>query len=176
MSETSLKVENSTPEAAPETLLVGNPNVGKSVLFGLLTGSYANVSNYPGTTVEITRGQDRRGPGEVVDTPGTNSLLPSSEDERVTRDILLDRLQVPSTRIVQVSDAKNLRRGVMLSLQLSELELPSLFVANIMDEARSRGFSLDIKRLESELGKRVIGTVATRREGTAPLLAEELEY
>ncbi len=155
---------------------MGNPNVGKSVLFGLLTGNYANVSNYPGTTVEIIRGKDRRGPGMVVDTPGTNSLLPSSEDERVTRDILLECLETPSTRIVQVADTKNLRRGVMLALQISELELPSLLVANIMDEARARGFSLDIPRLEKDLGVRVVGTVATRREGTGPLLNEELEY
>jgi len=176
MSEAAPQVESSSPLTGPETLLVGNPNVGKSVLFGLLTGNYANVSNYPGTTVEITRGKDRRGPGVIIDTPGTNSLLPSSEDERVTRDILLERLEVPGARIVQVADTKNLRRGVMLALQLSELELPSLLVANIMDEARARGFSLNIPRLESDLGVRVIGTVATRREGTSPLLGEELEY
>jgi len=176
MAEASLQNDDISAEDGPQTLLVGNPNVGKSVLFGLLTGSYANVSNYPGTTVEITRGKDRRGPGLVVDTPGTNSLLPASEDERVTRDILLQRLQVPGTRVVQVGDTKNLRRGVMIALQLSELELPTLFVANMMDEARSRGFSLDVESLESELGTRVVGTVATRREGVGPLLSESLEY
>jgi ferrous iron transport protein B len=176
MSQPALPSNVKSPQKDVQTLLVGNPNVGKSVLFGLLTGSYANVSNYPGTTVEITRGQDRRGPGYVVDTPGTNSLLPGSEDERVTRDLLLEGLQSVGTRVIQVADAKNLRRGVMLAMQLSELELPSLFVANMMDESRSRGFSLDIQRLEKELGQSVIGTVATRREGTGPLLSEELEY
>ena len=66
--------------------LVGNPNVGKSVIFGYLTGRYAIVSNYPGTTVEVSRGEMRLGGEdyEVVDTPGTNSLVPQSEDERVT--------------------------------------------------------------------------------------------
>ncbi len=176
MSDATLQTDDLSLHDGPQTLLVGNPNVGKSVLFGLLTGNYANVSNYPGTTVEITRGQDRRGPGLVVDTPGTNSLQPSSEDERVTRDILLQRLQVPGTRIVQVGDTKNLRRGIMIALQLSELELPSLFVANMMDEARSRGFNLDVDLLESVLGTRVLGTVATRREGVGPLLNEALEY
>ncbi|HUC42784.1 MAG TPA: FeoB small GTPase domain-containing protein, partial [Candidatus Sulfotelmatobacter sp.] len=73
-------------------VLVGNPNVGKSALFGALTGRYVTVSNYPGTTVELTRGSvevgGRRLP--IVDTPGTNSLTPSSDDERVTRNILLE--------------------------------------------------------------------------------------
>ncbi len=74
--------------AGRSVILVGNPNVGKSVLFGALTGKYVTVSNYPGTTVEVTRGSASIG-GEswhVMDTPGTNNLLPMSEDEQVTRD------------------------------------------------------------------------------------------
>src|SRR5580693_3368601 len=78
-------------EARPRrrALLVGHPNVGKSVVFGALTGTYVTVSNYPGTTVEITRGRARFGEQvwEVVDTPGTQNLVPMSEDEAVTRDI-----------------------------------------------------------------------------------------
>src|SRR6185295_17631055 len=67
-------------------VLVGNPNVGKSALFGALTGTYATVSNYPGTTVEITRAAARfNAEVEIIDTPGVNSLTPESEDERVTR-------------------------------------------------------------------------------------------
>ena len=76
---------------ARRLVLVGNPNVGKSVVFGVLTGRYTTVSNYPGTTVEVSRGSAVIG-GErhtVIDTPGVNSLVPMSEDERVTRDILL---------------------------------------------------------------------------------------
>src|SRR6185436_1919217 len=97
-------------------VLVGNPNVGKSVIFGYLTGRYTIVSNYPGTTVEVARGEMRLGgrTWEVIDTPGTNSLVPQSEDERVTRDILLrERPDV----IVQVADAKNLRRTLLLACQ-----------------------------------------------------------
>ena len=73
-------------------VLVGNPNVGKSVVFGALTGRYATVSNYPGTTVEVTSGSIQLGWGEarLIDTPGVYSLTPLSEDERVTRDILLN--------------------------------------------------------------------------------------
>src|SRR5579862_7441149 len=90
-------------EAQPRrrALLVGQPNVGKSVVFGALTGTYVTVSNYPGTTVEVTRGRARFGDQvwEVVDTPGTHNLVPMSEDEAVTRDILLSD---PADALVQV--------------------------------------------------------------------------
>ncbi len=92
-------------------ILIGNPNVGKSVIFNYLTGTYVTVSNYPGTTVEVTRGA-LSGPKkgvQVVDTPGVNSLIPMSEDEKVTRDILLHE---PPTHLIQVMDAKNIRRGL----------------------------------------------------------------
>jgi len=86
-------------------ILVGTPNVGKSVVFGALTGRYVNVSNYPGTTVEVTRGEahDRGTSLEVIDTPGVYSLLPMSEDERVTRDFLM---REPGPRVLQVCDAR----------------------------------------------------------------------
>ncbi len=79
------------PHPRRRAVLVGQPNVGKSVVFGALTGSYVTVSNYPGTTVEVTRGRARFGEHawEVVDTPGTHNLVPMSEDEAVTRDILV---------------------------------------------------------------------------------------
>ncbi len=95
---------------ARTVILVGNPNVGKSVLFGALTGRYVTVSNYPGTTVEVTRGSATidGAPWHVMDTPGTNNLLPMSEDEQVTRDIL----QAETGYVcLQVCDAKNLGAG-----------------------------------------------------------------
>src|SRR5947208_15511043 len=94
------------PRPTPKVLLIGNPNVGKSLLFTRLTNRYVTVSNYPGTTVEITtakaelEGELR----EVIDTPGTNSLAPQSNDERVTRDLLL---QWPDADVVQVGDIGN---------------------------------------------------------------------
>ncbi|HKY31119.1 MAG TPA: ferrous iron transport protein B [Candidatus Polarisedimenticolia bacterium] len=149
--------------------LVGNPNVGKSVLFGLLTGRYVTVSNYPGTTVEISRGamilEGRAVP--VVDTPGTNGLTPQSEDERVTRDLLLER---PCT-VLQVADAKNLPRALALTLQLAEAGLACVLCLNMSDEAESLGVSIDVELLSGLAGVPVASTVATRREGVARLRA-----
>jgi ferrous iron transport protein B len=111
--------------AARSVILVGNPNVGKSVLFGALTGTYVTVSNYPGTTVEVTRGSATIAgePWHVMDTPGTNNLTPMSEDEQATRDILLKER---GYACVQVCDAKNLRRGLLLATQLAEAnDVPS---------------------------------------------------
>ncbi len=100
-------------------ILVGNPNVGKSALFGALTGRYVEVSNFPGTTVEISAG--KIGDQEIIDTPGVQSLLARSDDERVTRDILFTR---PPRVVVQVADARNLRRSLLLTLQLAEFGHP----------------------------------------------------
>ncbi len=151
-------------ESIERIALVGNPNVGKSVVFGWLTGQYVIVSNYPGTTVEITQGNTRIGGRRqlVVDTPGINSLIPMSEDERVTRDILL---QEGTLRVIQVCDAKNLRRGLMITLQLAEMEKPVILVLNMADEAKERGISVDHERLAAILGIPVLSTVATRRKG-----------
>ncbi len=144
-------------------LLVGNPNVGKSVIFAYLTGRYAVVSNYPGTTVEVARGRARFDETlEIVDTPGVNSLFPKGEDERVTRDMLArDR----DATVVQVADAKNLYRALLLTSQLAELGCRTILVLNMMDEARQRGISIDAKELSDSLGIEVIETVAVEKRG-----------
>jgi small GTP-binding protein len=150
-------------------VLVGNPNVGKSVLFGALTGTYVTVSNYPGTTVEITRGSAEVAGErwEIIDTPGVNNLVPMSEDEVVTRDLLLAEA---ADAVVQVADAKNLRRGLLLSLQLAELEVPFALNLNMLDEARSRGLNFRWLTLAARLGVPVTATVATERRGLKGLL------
>ena len=150
-------------------ILVGNPNVGKSVVFGALTGRYVNVSNYPGTTVEITRGEarDRGTTLEVIDTPGVYSLLPMSEDERVTRDILM---REPGARVLQVCDAKNMRRSLMITAQLAEMEVPLVLAVNMADEARERGVMPRLETLEERLGVPAVPTVAVRKKGTDRLL------
>jgi len=148
--------------------LVGNPNVGKSVIFGYLTGRYTIVSNYPGTTVEVARGEMRFGGRDfdVVDTPGTNSLDPQSEDERVTRDILLSE---PPDILIQVADVKNLRRTLLLTSQLAQLGRPMILVLNLMDEARQRGISVDSAAIAEKFGIPVIETVAPYGEGLSDL-------
>jgi len=156
--------------AARSVILVGNPNVGKSVLFGALTGKYVTVSNYPGTTVEVTRGAAtiEGRPWHVMDTPGTNNLVPMSEDEQVTRDILLSERDYVC---VQVCDAKNLRRGLLLATQLAEAEIPFTLALNMADEAASRGFQIDAAALSRTLGVDVVPTVAVQRKGLPALQA-----
>jgi ferrous iron transport protein B len=153
----------------PTVILVGNPNVGKSVVFGTLTGRYVNVSNYPGTTVEVTRGEarDRGSVFELIDTPGVYSLLPMSEDERVTRDILM---REPGARILQVCDAKNMRRSLMITIQLGEMGVPLVLAVNMADEARNGGVMPRLELLEERLGVSVVPTVAVRKQGTDRLL------
>jgi ferrous iron transport protein B len=151
-------------------ILVGNPNVGKSVLFGALTGKYVTVSNYPGTTVEVTRGSATIDglPWQVMDTPGTNNLLPMSEDEQVTRDILLSERGYVC---LQVCDAKNLRRGLLLAAQLAEAEVPFALALNMADEAESRGIAIDEAQLARTLQIDVIRTVAVQRQGLSTIQA-----
>ncbi len=157
------------PPGPGAIVLVGNPNVGKSALFGALTGSYVTVSNYPGTTVEVTRGSasvaGARRP--IIDTPGTASLVPASEDERVTRDILLTD---DVAAAVVVGDAKNLDRALLLAVQLAETGRPFVLCLNMMDEAEARGITVDVKTLSSRLGVEVVPTVAVRRGGLPTLL------
>lgn len=159
-------MNHSPKEAALEhdkwLVLVGNPNVGKSVIFGALTGRYANVSNYPGTTVEVSRGTVKVGGKRmgIIDSPGVNSIVPMSEDERVTRDILLSD-DIGS--VLQVMDSKNLRRSLLITLQLIEMNLPITLALNMYDEAGERGITIDIEGLEKTLGLKVIPTIATQR-------------
>ncbi len=141
-------------------LLVGQPNVGKSLLFTRLTNRYATVSNYPGTTVEITSalaefdGELR----EVIDTPGTNTLAPQSHEEHVTRDLIID---LDDADVVQVGDIGNLRRTLLLSLQLAEHEARFTLCLNMSDEPH--GQSVDIAALSDFLGVPVVATSALRR-------------
>ncbi len=153
--------------AANAILLVGHPNVGKSVLFHRLTGAYVNVSNYPGTTVEVTRASarfDRE--AMLLDTPGVLALPSRSDDERATMQALLNE---SSRCLVQVGDAKNLRRTLTLTALLAELGVPMVLALNMHDEAAARGVMVDIPALSEELGIPVLATVATGGEGIGEL-------
>src|SRR3990172_3751336 len=130
------------PCGARRVALVGNPNVGKSVLFNALTGAYVTVSNYPGTSVEVTRGMAviEGQSYEIIDTPGMYSLLPITEEERVAREILFK--DTPDL-IIHVIDARNIERMLSMTLQLAEAGLPLLVVVNMMDEAERLGIDID---------------------------------
>ena len=155
--------------------IVGSPNVGKSVVFNSLTGAYVTVSNYPGTTVNVSRGKAKiEGEEfEIVDTPGMYSLLPITEEERVARLILL--AEKPEV-ILQVVDAKNLERMLPLTLQLIEAGLPIVLDLNMMDETEAAGIEVDVNRLEEELGIPVVATVATTGRGMETLRRRLAEY
>ena len=148
-------------------LLVGHPNVGKSVLFHRLTGAYVNVSSYPGTTVEVTRASARFDPqAALLDTPGVLALPSRSDGERATMRALLNE---SSRCLVQVGDAKNLRRTLTLTALLAELGVPMVLALNMHDEATARGVTVDIPALAEQLAIPVLATVATGGEGIGEL-------
>jgi len=164
-AKNSANTEN-TPRSG-SVALVGQPNVGKSVVFQQLTGNYVTVANYPGTTVEITRGIAKSLPRtEIIDTPGVVTLPAHSEDEEVTAQVLLnEQLQA----IVQVGDAKNLRRTLLLSLQLAEMGVPMALALNMMDEADERGLEVSPGVIAEALHIDVVPTVATHGKGMQEL-------
>ena len=155
--------------------IVGSPNVGKSVVFNNLTGAYVTVSNYPGTTVDVSKGKAKiEGEEfEIMDTPGMYSLLPITEEEKVARSILFT--EKPEV-ILQVVDAKNLERMLPLTLQFIEAGLPTILELNMMDETEMAGIKIDVKQLEKELGIPVVATVATTGHGMETLRRRLAEY
>ncbi|NOY53909.1 MAG: ferrous iron transport protein B [Deltaproteobacteria bacterium] len=160
--------QSSEVSGLKKIVMVGNPNVGKSALFNRLTGSYVIVSNYPGTTVEVARGKCRIGDEEftIEDTPGMYSLLPITEEERVSRDILLaGKFDV----VLHVIDAKNLKRMLSLTLQFIESGLPVILVLNMIDEADRLGIRIDTTLLEKKLGVPVVSVSALSGEGVDTL-------
>ncbi len=153
--------------------LVGNPNVGKSVLFNRLTGAYVVVSNYPGTSVAVTHGHGHVGAREVevVDTPGAYALVPGTEEERVTQNHILDGT---ADVLVHVVDAKNLPRGLPFTLQLLNCGRPLVLVLNMMDELDELGVTVNLDLLRERLGIPVVPMVAIRGKGL-DLLGEAVE-
>ena len=152
---------------------MGNPNVGKSVLFNRLTGAYVVVSNYPGTSVALAHGHGHLGrhAATVVDTPGAYALVPGTEEERVTQSFILDGT---ADVLIHVVDAKNLPRGLPFTLQLLDLGRPLVLVLNMMDELDSLGVSVKTDLLEERLGIPVVPMVAVRGEGLE-LLADAVD-
>lgn len=161
-------------------VLMGNPNVGKSVLFYRLTGVQVIASNYPGTTVGFTRGfltfpQDVPTPPgalfrpgervEIIDAPGVYSLEASSRADRVAVEILQG-----ADLVISVVDATNLERNLCLTLQLLERKVPVLVALNLWDETRHLGIELAPEKLEEMLNVPVVPTVAVSGEGVRRLV------
>ena len=164
-----------TENASLRVALIGNPNTGKSTLFGALVGVHQHVGNYPGVTVEKRTGrmEHARRRYELVDLPGLYSLAPRSRDEMVAVDLLLGRRRdcPPVDAVLCIVDAANLQRNLYLLSQVLELGLPAVVAVNMIDLAKRRGVTIDTERLEQQLGVPVVAIQANRRIGVSRLKA-----
>jgi len=149
-------------------ILMGNPNVGKSVVFSRLTGAHVISSNYPGTTVDYSKGKMKYQEEsiEIIDAPGTYSLEPTNKAEQVASDIVQQ-----ADIIINVVDATNLERNLYLTLELLEKQIPMILVLNLWDETKHLGIHIDEKKLAELLGIPVIPTVALTGEGIKELVS-----
>ncbi|WEU40428.1 MAG: ferrous iron transport protein B [Candidatus Odinarchaeum yellowstonii] len=154
----------------PIILLVGNPNIGKSVLFNSITGMGVTVSNYPGTTVDFTEGfsKFKEFKFKILDLPGIYSLGTSSTEQIVTRNKILELKD--KAIIINVVDASNLERNLILTLELLELEVPMIVCLNMIDEAEKKGIKINYGKLHQLLGIPVVPTIAVRGYGLEELI------
>ncbi len=167
--------------------LIGNPNVGKSVVFSRLTGVQVISSNYPGTTVEISEGYLRLAEEkiEVVDLPGTYSLEPTSSAEEVAVS-LLKEYPIGEIAVINILDSTNLERNLLLTLQLVEEGFPVIACLNMCDDAVHRGIHINFQKLEEFLRIPVVSTCAVTGAGikllierikeVAPVLRSKLSH
>ncbi|MBM7866752.1 ferrous iron transport protein B [Heliobacterium gestii] len=139
-------------------VLAGNPNVGKSVFFNHLTGMYVDVSNYPGTTLDISHGRYKD--WVVMDTPGIYGLSSFNDEERIARDVILQ-----ADMVLNIVNALHLERDLFLSLQIIDTGVPVVIAVNMVDEAKRRGIHIDFDGLSRELGVPVVPSVAVKGQG-----------
>jgi ferrous iron transport protein B len=139
-------------------VLAGNPNAGKSVFFNYLTGIYVDVSNYPGTTLDITKGQYKH--YEVYDTPGVYGISSFNDEERVAKDVILE-----ADIILNVVNAVYLERDLFLTMQLIDTGIPVIVALNMLDEAKKKKIEIDVEKLSAQLGVPILTTIATKKIG-----------
>jgi ferrous iron transport protein B len=151
-------IETKPKTGRQKLVLVGNPNVGKSLFFNHFSGLYVDVSNFPGTTVEISQGQYKN--YDVIDTPGIYGVSSFNDEERVARDEVLS-----ADVILNVVDATNLERDLFLTLQLIDMQFPMVIALNMMDAARQAGLEIDSKKLSEKLGVPVVEVTAVKKLG-----------
>ena len=144
--------------------LIGNPNVGKSVIFNNLTGLRQHTGNWPGKTVEkkVGRHTYKGVEMEIVDLPGTYSLTSRAIDELIAREYIVE--EKPDV-VVDIVDASNIERNLYLTVLLLELEANVVVALNMMDVAESKGYKIDVEKLSELLGVPVVPTIATRKVG-----------
>ena len=163
------KAEERLPEDAKLTFaLMGNQNCGKTTLFNQLTGSKQHVGNFPGVTVEKKEGEIIGHPGTIItDLPGIYSMSPYTSEELVSRDFLLNE---KPEGIINIVDATNIDRNLYLTMQLLEMDVPTVVALNMMDEVVDNGGSVDVKGLETMLGVPVIPISAMKNQGVQELI------
>ena len=150
--------------------LVGNQNSGKTTLFNQLTGSNQRVGNFPGVTVDQKFGEIRFAKDcSVVDLPGIYSIRPYSNEEIITRDLILHN---KPDGIINIVDATNIERHLYLTLQLIEMRIPMVLALNMMDEVRANGGTIDIDEMSRELGISVVPISAAKNEGIDELISK----
>ena len=159
---TSTQVDLKNHSDKIKLVLVGNPNVGKSVFFNALTGIYVDVSNFPGTTVDISHGIYKN--YVVLDTPGVYGVSSFNDEERVARDVILD-----GDIILNVVDAVHMDRDLFLTQQLIDMGKRVIVALNMMDDVKRNGLQIDVKKLSELLGVPVIPTVAVNKQGIKEL-------
>lgn len=171
MSKDTLKDNVETVDKEAEISIIGNPNVGKTSLFNLLTGTKQYVANWPGVTVEKKIGSFKyKGKTfKLVDLPGVYTLSAKSEDERVAKDYLISNT---SEIVIVVADALNLESSMFLLFQLIEIGVKTILVINSVDEAREKGRIIDPSPISKTLNIPVILTSAKTGEGKEELLEE----
>ena len=147
---------------------MGNPNVGKSVVFNRLTGARAIESNYPGTTVDYLEGTVSIGgePVRIVDVPGTFSLRTRDKAEEISARMLEEN---PDAIVISVIDTTRIERGLYLTLEIAERGNPMIVVLNMWDVASREGMTVDLSALGGILGTKVIVTSAISGEGILEL-------
>ena len=162
------------PDAHRLIALLGNPNVGKSTLFNVLTGLGVSTAHYPGTTRQIQFADTTYGDSSftVADLPGTYSLYTDTEESWVSRRALLD---VRPDAVVIVVDASNLGRNLNLVLEVLDLGVPCVVAVNLADEALRAGIEVDVQSVSARLGVPVVETVATQGIGVERLVEVTLE-
>ena len=144
-------------------VLVGNPNSGKSVLFNALTGLYVDVSNYPGTTLDISSSEIEQ--GLLIDTPGVYGISSFNDEERIARDIILS-----ADVVINVVNSMYLERDLFLTQQVIDAGIPIVVALNMMDEAEKRGMEIDVPGLSRLLGVPVVPTIGVKKIGVSKVL------